>query len=91
MNEDCQKLTIGSDCKMAERNSDEAEGTASNARIMLAPLLWPARVILEALPPNDGTTLFKNLRELTTSFTARLVVPLGAMKPSYTRFIKLCS
>jgi len=74
---------MGSDCSIADLNSEEADGTASNALIMLAPLLWPAREILEAPPPNAGTTFFKKFIALTRSLTARLVVPSGAMNPSY--------
>ena len=68
---------------MADLNSDDADGVASKALTMFAPLLWPARVILEALPPKAGTTFCKNFMALTTSLTAKLVAPLGAIKPSW--------
>jgi hypothetical protein len=45
---------------MADVKREEADGTARRALIMLAPLLWPARVILDELPPKEGTTFFKN-------------------------------
>jgi len=67
---------------MADWNKDEADGTASNALIIVPPLLCPARVIFEGLPPKDGRTVRKNERAVTTSLTARLVVPSGDNKPS---------
>ena len=73
---------MGSDCKITERKRELAEGAESMARIMLAPELWPARVTLEALPPNDGATRLMNSKALETSLTARFVFPLGAKNPS---------
>lgn len=76
-------LTIGSDCRIADLNKELAEGTPSKARIMVAPELWPATVILLGLPPKAATLFLKNCKALTTSLSARLVFPLGAKKPSY--------
>ena len=73
---------MGSDWRIADLKRDDADGTARSALIMLAPLLWPARVILELLPPKAGTTFFKNCIALTRSLTARFVPPLGAINPS---------
>lgn len=72
---------------MAEWNREEADGTASRARIMLAPLLCPATVILDADPPKAGTVLAKNWRAVTMSFRPRLVVPSGPRKPNYEQSI----
>lgn len=52
--------TMGSDWRMADWNRDDADGTASSALIMLAPLLCPATVILDTDPPKLGMTLPKN-------------------------------
>lgn len=71
-----------SDCTIADLNRDEADGVASNALIMVAPALWPARVICEASPPKLGRTFCKNFKEFMVSVTARLVLPLGGKKPS---------
>lgn len=51
---------------------------------MVPPELWPAIVILDADPPILGTPAFRNFKALMTSLTAKLVSPLGAMKPSCT-------
>ena len=45
---------------MADWNKDDADGTASRALIILAPLLGPTTVILEEEPPKLGTTFCKN-------------------------------
>ena len=76
------ELTIGSECIIADLNLEDAEGTASNARTMFAPLLCPEMVILEGCPPKDGATVCRNDSAFITSLTARLVLPSGAMKPS---------
>ena len=68
---------------MADLNSEDTDGVASNALITLAPLLCPANVILEGSLPNAGTILRKNWIAFITSLTARLVVPSGDMKPSW--------
>jgi len=73
---------MGSDWRMADLNSEDADGVASNALIMVAPLLCPANVILQCEPPNAGTMFRKNFIAFITSLTARLVVPSGDMKPS---------
>jgi hypothetical protein len=75
-------LTIGSDWSIPDWNNDDADGTASKALTMFAPLLCPAIVILDALPPKLGATFFKKFKAETMSFTARFVVLSGAMKPS---------
>ena len=69
---------------MADLNRELAEGTASNALIMLAPLLWPASVIV-VVPPKADATFFTNFIAFMMSLTARFVLPSGAMKPSYTK------
>ena len=73
---------MGSDWRMAALNSEDADGVASNALIMLAPLLCPAKVILQGSPPNAGTIFRKNSIAFMRSLIARLVVPSGDMKPS---------
>ena len=40
-------------------------------------------VIFLELPPNAGKTFLRKQRALTRSWTAKFVVPLGAMKPSF--------
>lgn len=75
-------LTIGSDWRMADWNREDAEGIASMPRIMFAPELWPASVILEVLPPKLGRTFFKKFNEVMMSLAAKFVCPLGAMSPS---------
>ena len=76
-------LTMGSDCRIPDTNNDEADGVASRARIMFAPELWPATVILPAFPPKLGTTFCRNFRPVMTSLRARLALPFGAKRPSY--------
>jgi hypothetical protein len=71
---------------MAFWNNDDAEGAANSRRIMFAPLLWPASVIFFESPPKEGTTLAKNLSAVMVSFTARLVDPSGAKRPSLGSF-----
>ena len=78
-------LTIGSDCKIPETKSEEAEGVARRARIMFAPELCPARVILLGFPPKLGRTFCRNWRLVITSLRPRLVFPFGARRPSCTR------
>ena len=73
---------MGSDCRIPDLNSGEADGVAKRALIILPPLLCPASVIFEVEPPNEGITWFKKFIALITSFTARLVEPSGDMKPS---------
>ena len=77
-------LTIVSLCRIADANRLSADGVASSARIMFAPLLWPASVIFE-LPPKEVTTLWTNFIAFITSCTARLVPPSGAIKPRAPR------
>lgn len=67
------RLTIVSDCKIADLKSEAADGVPKSALIALAPLLWPARVILDGLPPNEGRTVRKNLSAVTVSLSPRLV------------------
>jgi len=50
--------------------------------MIVAPLLWPASVILEEQPPKEGTILCKKLRAVTISLAARLLWPVGGRKPS---------
>ena len=57
---------------------------ARMALTIVAPELWPAIVILDADPPIMGTPSLRTFKALMTSLTARLVSPLGAMKPSCT-------
>ena len=76
-------LTIGSDCRMAETKYFEAEGVASKARIMPAPLLWPASVIFEELAPKEEAIDPRKSSALMTSVTARFVLPSGDKNPSY--------
>lgn len=70
---------------MADWNKDEAEGAASSALIILAPLLWPATVTLEDSPPKLGITSFKNWSAVTISFNPRLVEPSGPRKPNWPK------
>lgn len=67
---------------IADRKYEEAEGAASKARIIDAPALCPATVTREVSPPNAGNTVLRNLSELTTSLTARFVLPEGDKKPN---------
>lgn len=67
---------------MADWKNVAADGVASKARIMLAPLLCPARVIFEILPPKLGKILRKNFSEAIISCTAKFVRPSGELKPS---------
>jgi hypothetical protein len=77
-----EDITIGSDWRIADLKRDEAEGMARRVLTMVPPELWPAIVILDADPPIIGTPAFKTVKALIISLTARLVPPLGAMKPN---------
>lgn len=73
---------MGSDCRMADWKRDDAEGIASIPRIILAPELCPARVILDVLPPKLGSTFWRKLSDVMMSLMAKLVSLLGAISPS---------
>lgn len=73
---------MGSDCKIADWKSEDADGMASKPRITVAPELCPARVIFEALPPKLGTTVCRKWRDVMMSSAARFNLPFGAISPS---------
>ncbi len=66
---------------IADLKSELADGVASSARIIVAPLLCPANVMSE-LPPRNGVTVLINFIALMASWTAKLVLPSGDKKPS---------
>ncbi len=76
---------MGSDCRIADWNNEDADGVANKARIMVAPELCPAIVIFEGLPPKLGSTVCRKFIAVMTSWTARFMLPLGAIKPNYAQ------
>ena len=72
---------------IADLKSELADGTASSARMRVAPLLCPANVMVEP-PPKDDATVLINFIAFITSLTAKFVRPSGDMKPSCTSDVR---
>lgn len=73
---------MGSECRAADWNREEAEGAANKALTKFAPALWPAMVIFDDEAPKLGRTCCRNAKAFITSLTARLYPPSGCKKPS---------
>jgi hypothetical protein len=74
---------MGSDWRIAFWKSESADGVARRLRTMVAPLLCPAIVTEDGLPPKEAMFTCMNFKALIASLTAKFIPPPGAKNPSY--------